>query len=213
MIWGVTKRKWMYLAFASVVGTALGVFSHASSSLPGAWRWVGNFGALWLLVAFLVGRRVVTEGLAPAVAGAMTLTIASVVHYVPFRMARDGVSWHAFRWPVVLWVLVGAVVGALFGALGAAHAQRLAKVSIVAVALLVAAFAGEAFILLRTGHPRAVQIAVPVELVFAAVLPLALAASWHERLKVYLYAVLLLPVVVVALAAFMGVIHRVYPGV
>lgn len=202
----------MGIAVAVLAGTALGVFSHSSSSLPGGWRWVGNFGALWLLIAFLVGRfdgRTRTA----ALAGSVTLAIASVVHYVPFRMAREGVSLHAWRWPVALWALVGILVGALFGVLGAAHRQRLERSSLVAVALLVAAFAGEAFVLWRTGHPRAAQIAVPLELGVAIFLPLVLASSLTDRLKIYVGSVLCFPVVVFALSAFMGTIKRVYPGV
>lgn len=202
----------MYVGIALLAGTALGLFSHISSSLPGAWRWIGNFGALWLLVAFLVGRSTRNVRVS-AVAGSITLIVASIVHYVPFRWARFGISWGAFRWPVVLWVLVGAVVGAAFGALGAAHRVRLKTLATIAVALLVAGFAGEAFILIRTGHPSAVQIAVPLELFVAAQLPVAFVRTWQERAKSYLYGVLFLPIVVIALAAFMGVIHRVYPGV
>lgn len=199
-------------AITVLVGVALGFFSHTSSSLTGPWRWIGNFGALWLIVAFFTGRAA-RETPTGAITGAVILVIASVIHYVPFRMARDGISWQAFRWPVLLWVVVGVIAGAAFGALGAAHGQRVARASVIAVALLVAAFAGEAFVLWRTGHPRAIQMAVPLEFLVASVLPIALAASWGDRAKIYLYGVLLLPVTVLGLSAFMGVIHRVYPGI
>ena len=202
----------MQATIAVMVGTALGLFSHTSSSLTGPWRWIGNFGALWLIVAFFTGR-VARETPTGAITGAFALVIASVIHYVPFRMARDGISWHAFRWPVLLWVVVGSIAGAAFGALGATHRQRIAPASVIAVALLVAAFAGEALVLLRTGYSRALQIAVPLELIMAAVLPFALAATWSDRAKIYLFGVALLPVTVLGLSAFMGVIHRVYPGI
>jgi hypothetical protein len=195
-----------------VVGLALGLFSHASSSLPGAWRWVGNFGALWLAIAFFVGRASPNPWTGAAF-GALSLTAASVMHYVPRRMVHEGVSLHAFRWPVILWVLVGLATGLLFGALGSAHARRLRIHSTIGVALLVAAFAAEALVLFRIGHDRAVQVAVPIEAVAALALPLTLMGSWKERVTTYAVAAAMVPLLAFALASFMGVIHRVYPGI
>ena len=202
----------MKVTITILVGISLGFFSHTSSMLPGGWRWLGNFGALWLLVAFLIGRWL-REPKTGALGGLIALALAGVVHYVPFRWAREGLSADAFRWPVPLWVLVGAVVGALFGALGAAHAKRLRWLSTLSVASLVAAFAAEAYVLWRTGHPRAVQVAVPLELIVACLLPIVLIETWRARLATYAGGLLLAPVMVLALSAFMGVIHRVYPGV
>ena len=182
----------MPVTITVLIGIALGFFSHMSSSLPGPWRWVGNFGALWLIVAFFTGRAA-RETRIGAITGAVVLAITSVVHYVPFRMARDGISWHSFRWPVLLWVVVGLVAGASFGALGAAHAQGVEGGSVFAVALLVAVLTGEAFVLWRTGHPRAIQISVPLELAVASVLPMALATSWGDRAKIYLYGCCFFP--------------------
>lgn len=206
------RTKPAHIALAVLVGIGLGIFSHESSSLPGGLRWLGNFGALWVAIAFLVGRLIsdVNRG---AIAGAATLCVAAVVHYVPYRLAREGVGSDALRWPVVLWLLVGIGVGVLFGALGAAYGRREATVGLVGVALLAATFAGEAFVLARTGHPRAVQIAVPLELAVAALLPIIFFRSWRERSKVFGITLLAVPLVVLALSAFMGVIHRVYPGI
>lgn len=204
--------RWQLVVAVLAVGIALGLFSHASSSLPGAWRWVGNFGALWLAVAFLVGRAIPNPWTGAAF-GALSLTIASVMHYVPRRMLREGISLEAFRWPVILWVLVGLATGLLFGALGSAHARRLKICSTIGVALLVAAFAAEALVLFRIGHERAVQVAVPIELITAFALPLILMGSWKERVITYAAAAGMMPILVLALASFMGVIHRVYPGI
>lgn len=198
--------------WAALIGVALGTFSHYSSALPGAWRWVGNFGALWVAVAFFVARAIgrVRVG---AIAGALALVAASVVHYVPFRMAREGVHLAAFRRPVVLWVVVGVAVGALFGALGGAKGKPADRYCKIGIALLTASFAGEAWVLWRTGHPRALHVAVPLELLIALLCPLALLKSGKDRATVYVGAATLTPVVILALSAFMGVIQRVYPGI
>ncbi|MEA2517644.1 MAG: hypothetical protein QOG16_1482 [Actinomycetota bacterium] len=208
----IRTSPWFQIGMTALTGIALGLFSHASSALPGAWRWVGNFGALWLAVSFLLGRQF--HSLLPAaLSGAAALAVASVMHYVPHRMAREGMTLNTFRWPVALWAFVGIVVGAAFGMLGAAHARRWAVASTVGMGLLVAAFAGEAFVLWRTGHPRAVEVAVPLETIVALSLPIFCARSATERIKIFGSAVLMFPVVVLGLSAFMGVIHRVYPGI
>ena len=204
-------RKYAWVPMM-LIGLTLGVFSHASSGLPGAWRWVGNLGALWLAIAFLVGR-LAANLRGGALVGAASLAVASVIHYVPHRMLREGISLHAFRWPVILWVVVGATVGLLFGTLGAAHARRLRIYAALGVALLVAAFAAEALVLLRIGHARAMQVAVPIEVIAALAWPFVLMSSWKARLTTYLVAAAFAPILVLALASFMGVIHRVYPGV
>lgn len=205
------RRTSMDVALALVAGVILGLFSHGSSSLPGGWRWLGNFGALWVAVAFLVGW---LSRVKPApILGATSLVAASLVHYVPFRLAREGLSWQAFRWPVVLWVGVGIIVGSVSASLGAAYARRKPFAWLIGVAFLAAAFAGEAIVLLRTGHPRAVRVAVPVEVALSLLVPLILVSSWRTRLQVLGLTALTIPVVVLGLSAFMGVIHRVYPGI
>jgi hypothetical protein len=204
-------RKHLGVVIA-VIGLGLGAFSHASSGLPGPWRWIGNFGALWVAVAFFAGRLAddIRRG---SFAGAASLAVASVIHYVPHRVMLNGFSSQAFRWPVGLWVVVGIAVGLLFGGLGAAHAQHMDFFSNLGVALLAAIFAAEALVLFRIGHERAVQVAVPIEALAALTLPLLLLDSVRDRVRTYLVALALVPLGALGLAAFMGVIHRVYPGI
>ena len=208
-----SKREQSEIFVATLaIGCALGVFSHASSALPGGWRWTGNFGALWLAVAFLAGRltRSVPRG---AFYGAVALVAASFVHYVPHRMQREGISLHAFRWPLILWAGVGLLVGLLFGALGTAHARSDRLYSLIGTALLSAVFAAEAYVLYRTRHEAALAVAVPIEAIAAVLTPFVLLKSLRERVLSYATAAAIAPIAVLGLSAFMGVIHRVYPGI
>lgn len=204
--------SWQALGLALLLGLSLGVSSHTSSSLPGPWRWLGNVGAVWLAVAFVAGHLTSDKKIA-ALSGAVALGVASIVHYVPFRMIHDGFSWHAFRWPVVLWLYVAVPLGAAFGSLGSLQRERASKTAVLGVGLLAAAFAAEAVVLFQTGHPKAIKVAVPAEALVALLLPLTLIARWKDKVATYVTAVFLLPVLALPLKAFMGVIQRVYPGV
>jgi hypothetical protein len=135
------------------------------------------------------------------------------MHYVPHRMLREGFSVHAFRWPVVLWAGLGLIIGTAFGALGSEHKRGKHLPSLIGTASLVATFAGEAYVLYRTGHPRAVEVAVPIETATALIVPFVLLRSVRERAIAYVAASALVPIAVLGLSALMGVIHRVYPGI
>jgi hypothetical protein len=127
-------------------------------------------------------------------------------------MASEGISLHAFRWPVVLWAGLGALLGLLFGALGSTHSRGIQIYSVVGTALLVATFVAEACVLYRTGHPNAVAVAVPIEVSIGVAIPFLLLRTLRQR-TMALGALVFSPVAVLGLSAFMGVIHRVYPGI
>ena len=200
----------MQAAFPVLAGLILGSFSRYSSSFPDALRWLGNFGAPWLAAAFFVARPQRSRG-AAAVAGAVTLSIATLAHYVPYRIARDGFGLEVAAHPVLLWVVVGTVFGAIFGLLGWVHACH-RRSSLLAAGCLAASFAGEAIVLFYVAHPNAVEVAVPIEAAIAMALPVVLTEGWRDRAKTYVATALLALPAIAILAATMGAIRRVYPG-
>ena len=201
----------MSLTVPVLSGVVLGAFSRYSSAFPGALRWLGNFGALWLAVAFFVGRaQRSTRG--AALAGAVTLSVAGVFHYVPFKIGRDGWGWEAVGHPLPMWIIVGSITGALFGFLGRLQSQRDPRRSPWATGSLAGAFAAESAILFLVAHQNAVLVAAPVEAVLAVATPIALTEGWFERVRTYAAVCLLVPWMVIALVVMMMAIGRVYPG-
>ena len=180
-------------------GVLLGLISRYTGSLSGPIRWLGNAGAPWLLVAFLVGRWELSARTA-ARSGALALVAAAISHYLPYRIAA---GWSPIRWWVVLWVGFGAVAGAL---LGYAGWRRDAWSNSFACA----AFAAEAILLLLVAPQEALILAVPVEAMIALALPL-LSRPRVSRPKTYAVAAILTPVCMVILWLMVLKIGRVYP--
>ena len=185
---------------ALLTGLLLGALSRYSSSLAGPIRWLGNLGAIWLLVAYGLGRSHASSRQAAA-AGALALSAAPIAHYVPYRVARFGFSLEVVRWYMVLWLVFGLIVGALFGYLGSRR-------DAVGIALTSAALAGESVLLWFLGPTEARLIAVPIQLAFALLLPLSLPA---RRLRAYGLALVVLPVAMAVLWVMIVRIGRVYP--
>jgi len=103
-------------AWVVLAGVLLGLGSRAVDLI--GLRWVGNIAALWVMAAFVMGRRTNrnTDG---AVAGALCLVAATAAYYA-WRAAIDGDISNSYLSSVgVFWLLTGAVIGGLSGALGA----------------------------------------------------------------------------------------------
>lgn len=195
---------------AALGGVALGVFSRASELLPPSGVWVGNIGALWLVVAFGIGTRFASRRIG-GIAGAATLVVAVLTHYVPVRLLRGDLGGEVLRFPLGVWVLIGITTGFLFGSFGAAYRLRepLGKMGVAALASYCIA---EAAILWALDVAPARVIAVPLEILIPMVLPPVLYRSRAERLQILVRIALLSPVLAIALAGLVRVLGRVYPA-
>ena len=191
-----------------LVGLLLGTLSRYSSRLSLSLRWLGNVGAIWLLVAFFVGRGRPSARSA-ALSGAIALSAAAVAHYLPYRLARFGNGPELLRHPLYLWIVVGAAAGALFGVLGfiQRHGSKPAKVW--SAAVIMASLAGEAVLLFLVAPQYAYVVAAPVQLAAAAALPFILVT---DRVKSFLTAAVMLPFCMAGLWLMIVTIGRVYPG-
>lgn len=188
-------------------GIGLGLGSRSSDLLPRELGWVGNLGAVWLAVAFVVGSAMGSPKRA-AIAGSATLTLAALVHYTSARLLRDGIAVDLLRFPVTQWIVIGTVTGAAFGALGSWwHVERRRAL---AVALLAAAFGAEALYLLVRGEPNAAVVAVPLEVLAALLLPLLLLRSSRERLRAAAWCALMTPAGAMVILGIVAAVRRVY---
>ena len=195
------------LLWAILAGLLLGTLSRYSSRLEPSFRWLGNVGAIWLLVAFFVGRSTRLVRVAAA-GGAITLAAAAFAHYVPYRLGKVGVDPELFRYPLFLWVFVGGIGGALFGALGSIQRSR-GGAATWSTAAIMASLAGEALLLFLLAPRYAYIVAGPVQLVAAGALPFLVGA---DRAKSYLITMALVPFCIVGLWLMVVGLGRVYPG-
>ena len=196
------------LAWAIVIGLLLGTLSRYSSRLTPSLGWLGNVGAPWLLVSFFVGRSCRSVRIA-VVCGAVTLAAAAVAHYVGYRLARFGVDSEFLRYPLSLWVVVGAVAGGLLGVLGFIVRHGSSVAGMWSTGALMACLAGEALLLFLVAPRHAYIVAGPVQLVAAGVLPFVVGT---DRVKSYLVTAALMPFCAAGLWLMVVSIGRVYPG-
>ena len=165
-----------------VVGLGLGIFSRLTDLLPTEIKWIGNFGALWLGVAFLLGRT--ATGLSQGAAqGGMGLCLAAITHYLPLRLASRGLVIAALRFPFPQWIVVGVLAGAVFGAAGAVSGTR-SKYAVWAQAWMIAMLLAEGIVLtffttrhIVIGDRSALLVAVPLEVTVAVIALFAFSRS------------------------------------
>ena len=113
-----------------------------------------------------------------------------------------------FRYPLFLWVFVGGIAGAVFGALGSIQRRR-GVAGTWSTAAVMASLAGEALLLFLMAPRYAYIVAGPVQLVAAGALPIALGT---DRAKTYLITTALVPFCIVGLWLMVVGLGRVYPG-
>lgn len=193
-------------ALIAASGMALGALSRASDLLPRELRWVGNLGAIWLAVAFIVGARI-GRPRAAAVGGASALILAAFVHYGSMRLVRYG-DPELLGYPAPQWAAVGGVLGAVFGGVGSLWSDGDKRVR--SVAILTTALGAEALYLLMAHEPNARPVALPLELAAFLLLPLVSLRSGSDRLRTYGWAVSLTPLGAAAIAMVVGVARRIY---
>jgi hypothetical protein len=108
------------LLAAVVVGVLFGVVDLIGQlELPAPWFEIANSMAVWAVAAFLFGRAVRTGIGTAAVSGALMLTVAVETYYLAAALALDDSIDNLTSRSTVIWMVLGVLAGAAFGAAGA----------------------------------------------------------------------------------------------
>ncbi|HEY2298219.1 MAG TPA: DUF6518 family protein [Jatrophihabitans sp.] len=108
------------LLAAVVVGVLFGVADLIGQlALPDPWFEIANSMAVWAVSAFLFGRAVGTGIATAAVSGALMLTVAVEAYYLAAALALNDNIGNLTSRSTVIWIVLGVVAGAGFGAAGA----------------------------------------------------------------------------------------------
>ena len=111
-----TQRPGQPLVLPIVVGVVLGLGARLVDEV--APRWVGNIGAAWFFAGFFVGRteRSLRRGVT---SGATCLVTATLTYYAWRVLVDETISVRYLVRVGLFWLLAGAAVGVISGALGA----------------------------------------------------------------------------------------------
>lgn len=140
----------VWLIIAAAAGVASGFANGLIGELPAGLNRLSNVGALWLVVAFLVGSRL--RGLAALGAGAVAIAAALVGSYGWSQIADATFQIPHVEDQQTLWMLIAVIAGALFGLLGAIWRAYRGIPRAISVAVLAGTLSGEsAFVLLDRG--------------------------------------------------------------
>lgn len=183
--------------------------SRLGDQLPPKIGWVANLAAPWLAVAFFLGRKS-SSAQQGAVAGAVSLLIATLTHYSIRRLGDDGLSAELFRHPVPMWSLIGGVGGAIFGRLGRITSERRIFLGVIALAALSAAFLSEAAFLLLEERRQAFVVAVPVAILCGLGFPLLVLPSRSRAVVAVLLGLFVIPVGILTIDLLQRSTGRVY---
>jgi Family of unknown function (DUF6518) len=116
------------------------------------------------------------------------MSLAVVMHYVPFRLMRWGVTPQVFGEPFLQWVLLAGLAGAVIGSAGFSSKAPSVKGSW-SSALLTSIFLAEALtlaVLVQLGPPyvktsSSLEWAVPLNLVAFITTLVLIPRTWRER--------------------------------
>lgn len=127
-------------------GVGLGILAWGGDEVnpETPWRAVGliaNLAAPWVLAAFLVGRRIASGGFG-ALSGGLTCLLGIATYYI-LHLAT-GTRAAVGSQGVVVWVVVGALVGPIMGFCGGISAARPSRPPLLTVALPSGALLAEA---------------------------------------------------------------------
>ena len=128
---------------------------------------LGNSLAVWAVAAFLLTRRVRWRRWTSAVGAALMLVVAVPAYYLAAAVIQQDAVANAYASYALLWMAMGVVAGAVFGA-GGYLARTPGRLQRVAMALPGAVLFAEAAIELRRVGDPSYGVADP--LVFAAIL-------------------------------------------
>ena len=188
---------------AVVAGLATGALTLAGQAvLPTEANRLANSGAIWVSVAFAVGWRAPSDGMA-ALAGLMALVAALVGYFVTAAIAQAGVSAST----VAIWVAVALIGGPVFGIAGRWRATAPGWRAAIAVAALGAVYLSEGLWTLW-GIPH-MALAGWASVVVGCLITLLLASDRDTRTRACL---LLVPLTALGLAGY-GAIDLVFRSV
>ena len=139
---------------APVAGVLLGVLDFGwIKFVPGPIGGLGNSIAVWAVVAFLLAFRN-RWGLGASIVGAVVcLVVAVPSYYVAATVIQNDDLSNAYSTTAILWMGLGVVAGAVFGA-GGAIARTAGRLQVVAMGMPGAVLFAEAVIeLRRIGDP------------------------------------------------------------
>ena len=169
------RRAALAALLAIPLGVVLGAAGQEADAVVQQGRWVAALGVPWLAVCWGAGA-LSGRAVAGAVAGAITLTVATgtyyALHFHHFGGSLRGV------FVVIGWGVASVAAGGAFGLAGGAWRSGGAAVRVGAVALLAGALAGEA-VLLAGEWPERVEPLLGLELLAAAALPFLLVRPWR----------------------------------
>jgi hypothetical protein len=135
-------------------------------------RWGGALGGPWLVGAFAAGAFAGMRR-AGALAGAVAIVFGTAVYYVLAHWIERNTGLRYAAAAGIGWAIPGAVIGALFGAAGAAWREG-GRPRAVAAGLLAGGLLAEALLLTSVWSTAAAQRALSVELCAAGILGLLL---------------------------------------
>lgn len=176
------------LPLALVAGLVFGAADRLARDLPGLIVPSTEMSAPWLALAFALGAAARSRPMA-AVTGAVGLLAAVAGYYGAMGwQGAAGSAYLAQKLPA--WVPAAVLAGLVLGVLGRVWRSSAGRVRAVAAALPCGLLAGEALVGFAVLPASLVTRSVyPVELLVAALLPLALARGWRPRLLCYAVAV------------------------
>lgn len=182
-------------ALIVLAGLAIGVLTVLGQGhLPGQWSTLANSGAVWLVVAFVAGSRMPTDGWAAA-AGVAILVGAVIGYYVSVPIIVEGAA--ANMRSVAIWTGTALVGGPVYGVAGRWWRDERPTRRAIAVALLGGILVAEGLYDVVT--IRRIRTAGWAMIAAGLAAPIVLGRSARERLTMLAAMV---PVVLVAFGAY-----------
>lgn len=142
-------------------------------ALPAPWFELANSAAVWAVAAFVLGRVIGTDTVVAAVSGALLLTVAVESYYLAAALALDDSTTNLTSRSTIIWIILGVLAGAAFGAAGSVSRRPVDLYAGPAVALGASVLFAEA-IAMRHGW------GVPLDLALGAIV-LAVSARGVTR--------------------------------
>lgn len=169
---------WLLVGIIGVIGVANGLLTLlAFGTLGDGWNTLGNSGAVWLLVAFGVGARMPTAGL--AIAGATASLVGSVVWF--YMAAHYLVGMPVSSAGIAIWLITSVTGGPLHGLAGYWWRRGSGPQHVVGLALIGGVFLSEGVFLLV--HAWVAPVVGWVAIGVGLTLALTLARSNRDRIR------------------------------
>lgn len=172
----------VWLIIAALAGVASGLANGLLGELPAGLHRLASVGALWLIVAFLIGSRL--QGLAALAAGAVAIAAALAGSYGWAQLTDASFDIPHVEDQQTVWIVIAILAGAVFGLLGAIWRAYRGIPRAIAVAILVGVVSGESgFVLLDRGIGSATNLPGVALLAILAVGGLLIPMIMIQRLK------------------------------